>query len=447
MSKYELDLFKLTDDVSRVPTYEVLSMYLTLRKASGSNYECLCPFHNDNGLGNFKVNSELFKCFACGEGGNSIFFVQKYFGLNFVDALMKLALDLNLINQVQYSNFMDRYQKSKNKKDFKPRRVNKRIKKSDDEKLSKLKSDEEISIVYEKLMTYAKLSEEHREHLKDKRYLTDKEIEENEFFSLPMSDEDVLNFMSSIDNPEDELLGVPGFYLEGGKVQLTKTVGLAFPIKNSKGLVVGIQIRKFNNSRAKYVWLTSSFANGLDDSKHLTKGVGNKIRIDITYPEVVKNKSIIITEGKFKALKVAKEVGSIVISVQGVSSWKGVNEEIYNINDQILAKFGKTIDNVFMAFDADMLVNKAVFKQSKKLTKYLNDLDGLQNASIYYLVWNPEEGKGIDDVMNNKGVKSISKFKYDLAEETIAAFFKNEKKDESDFNDFLKLLQEYDKAS
>jgi DNA primase len=54
----------------------------------------LCPFHHDNKPGSFRINTETgaFICFACGaKGGDMISFTMAKHGLDFPDALKKLA--------------------------------------------------------------------------------------------------------------------------------------------------------------------------------------------------------------------------------------------------------------------------------------------------------------------------------------------------------------------
>lgn len=59
----------------------------------------LCPFHADNKAGSFRVNltTGAFKCFACGMAGSDVIaFVMALYGLQFVEALAKLADDWGL---------------------------------------------------------------------------------------------------------------------------------------------------------------------------------------------------------------------------------------------------------------------------------------------------------------------------------------------------------------
>ena len=61
-------------------------------KRSGRNYFGLCPFHHEDSP-SFSVSQDkqIYKCFGCGEAGNSISFVMKTKNFPFMDALKYLA--------------------------------------------------------------------------------------------------------------------------------------------------------------------------------------------------------------------------------------------------------------------------------------------------------------------------------------------------------------------
>ena len=75
----------------RADIYDIVSHYVELRRV-GANYTACCPFHNEN-TPSFVVNParNIFKCFGCGEGGDSIKFIMKIENLNFAEAVEKLA--------------------------------------------------------------------------------------------------------------------------------------------------------------------------------------------------------------------------------------------------------------------------------------------------------------------------------------------------------------------
>lgn len=75
----------------RADIYEIVSQYLELKRA-GANYITHCPFHNENSA-SFIVNPQknIFKCFGCGEAGDSISFIMKIENVNYPEAVEKLA--------------------------------------------------------------------------------------------------------------------------------------------------------------------------------------------------------------------------------------------------------------------------------------------------------------------------------------------------------------------
>lgn len=61
-------------------------------KRGGSEYEALCPFHDDHDP-SLKIDPtrQTYRCFVCNEGGDCFSYVQKLEGLQFRDALEQLA--------------------------------------------------------------------------------------------------------------------------------------------------------------------------------------------------------------------------------------------------------------------------------------------------------------------------------------------------------------------
>ncbi|MEE0889387.1 MAG: DNA primase [Bacteroidales bacterium] len=70
---------------------EVVGSFVELRKR-GVNYIGLCPFHNEK-TPSFNVNPAkgIFKCFGCGEGGDSVAFLMKHEHYTYPEALRWLA--------------------------------------------------------------------------------------------------------------------------------------------------------------------------------------------------------------------------------------------------------------------------------------------------------------------------------------------------------------------
>ncbi len=76
---------------SAVNIVDVIGEYVTLKK-EGKDYKGLCPFHSDNSP-SLTVNAVkgIYKCFACGQGGDVIDFLMRYQKISFEEAMKILA--------------------------------------------------------------------------------------------------------------------------------------------------------------------------------------------------------------------------------------------------------------------------------------------------------------------------------------------------------------------
>lgn len=86
---------------NRLDIVDVVSRYLELKKA-GANFKANCPFHDENSP-SFVVSpsKQIYHCFGCGAGGDSIKFVMEYEKLNYPEAIEKLASEYNV--QLKYT--------------------------------------------------------------------------------------------------------------------------------------------------------------------------------------------------------------------------------------------------------------------------------------------------------------------------------------------------------
>ncbi|TYO98508.1 DNA primase [Geothermobacter ehrlichii] len=80
----------------RVDMVELVGRYVQLRRSGANNFG-LCPFHGEK-TPSFNVNSDRqsFHCFGCGEGGDAIAFLMKIEGLEFKEAVHKLAAEVGI---------------------------------------------------------------------------------------------------------------------------------------------------------------------------------------------------------------------------------------------------------------------------------------------------------------------------------------------------------------
>lgn len=91
-----MSLELLKDRIRETPVSLIIGQLIPLSKR-GSNLEAICPFHGDT-KPSLKVNDAkgMYKCFACGAGGDAIKFVQDFKHLDFLDAMKDIANMLGL---------------------------------------------------------------------------------------------------------------------------------------------------------------------------------------------------------------------------------------------------------------------------------------------------------------------------------------------------------------
>lgn len=86
----------LDEIVARCDIVSVINEYVPLKR-KGSNYQGLCPFHNEK-TPSFSVSpgKQIFHCFGCGKGGNVFRFIMEIEGISFMEAVEKLAKRANV---------------------------------------------------------------------------------------------------------------------------------------------------------------------------------------------------------------------------------------------------------------------------------------------------------------------------------------------------------------
>jgi DNA primase len=87
----------ITDLLNRVDIVDVVGRYVQLKKG-GANFMGLCPFHNEKSP-SFTVSptKQFYHCFGCGAHGTSIGFLIEYSGMGFVDAVKDLSQGVGMV--------------------------------------------------------------------------------------------------------------------------------------------------------------------------------------------------------------------------------------------------------------------------------------------------------------------------------------------------------------
>ncbi len=82
-----------TDEIRRrADIVEVIEQFVALRPAGNNRFKACCPFHDEK-TPSFYVSRDkgFYKCFGCGESGDSFKFLQKIENISFVEAKRQLA--------------------------------------------------------------------------------------------------------------------------------------------------------------------------------------------------------------------------------------------------------------------------------------------------------------------------------------------------------------------
>jgi DNA primase len=125
---------------------ELIGRSVKLRRA-GSNWQGLCPFHNEKSPSfNVRPSTNSYHCFGCGVGGNAFRFVMEHDGLTFMEAVKRLAdaANIRIEEQVWDENA---------EKEAKHRTLLIRV-------------HQEIAVWYHQLLMKSPLAESAREYLK-----------------------------------------------------------------------------------------------------------------------------------------------------------------------------------------------------------------------------------------------------------------------------------------
>lgn len=240
-----------------VDIVDVIGSFIELRKA-GTNYKANCPFHGEK-TPSFVVSpsKQIYHCFGCGAGGDSIKFVMEYEKLSYPEAVEKLA---------SMYNFSLRY--TKGSSDY-----------------------SDAKRVLEAMQAWYVKNLDHNETAK--RYLTDRGISTAsiERFGIGFAPDgtSVMQFLNAAHLPLPKALEA-GVIAKGedGRFYARLAERITFPIFSANGSAVGFGGRTITNHPAKYI---NSPQTRLFNKSRLLYGY------DLAKENIYKNKKLIVCEG------------------------------------------------------------------------------------------------------------------------------------------------------
>ena len=300
---------------ARLDVVDVIGSYIELKKA-GANFKAPCPFHDEK-TASFVVSpsKQIFHCFGCGVGGDSIKFVMEYEKLNYPEALEKLASSYNFT--LSYS----------------------------DNKHSKTDSKvmDQLNEWYQKLLI---TNQKALLYIKD-RGIYESSIEKFGLGYAPSSNETINYIKNQFLNMNEALeAGVVGY--DNGRNFARFIERITFPIHSTNGTLVGFGGRTISGHQAKYV--------NSPETKFF-----NKSRLLYAYHHarvaIYKTKEIIITEGYLDVIMLHQAGFVNAVATLGTA-----------LTTEHLPLLRKGEPKVIMAYDGDKAGRAAALKASKLLS-------------------------------------------------------------------------------
>ncbi len=333
---------------SRLDIVDVVGHYMELKK-NGANWKCVCPFHDDSNPSLVvSPSKQIYHCFSCGAGGDSIKFVMEYEKLTYPETIEKLA---------SMYNFSLDYTSNDGK-----------IK--EDRKLL-----ENINMFFKKNLDHKKEAVEYIQN----RGIGEASVEKFELGYAPSSSEN-LNFLSSNGYTISEAIevGVAGVG-DNGKNYARFIDRITFPIRSASGKIVGFGGRTISGHQAKYV---NSPQTKLFNKSYLLYGY------NFAKDSIYQNKSVIVTEGYLDVIMLHQAGFTNAVATLGTALTK-----------EHIPLISRGNPKVILAYDGDNAGVNAALKASMMLSSV-----GIDGGVILFT-----EGKDPADMVQSGQSDKLSK--------------------------------------
>lgn len=295
---------------------DVISQFLELKK-TGANFKACCPFHGET-TPSFVVSpaKQIYHCFGCGVGGDSIKFVMEYEKLSYPETIEKLA---------SMYNFNLDYEDNAEKKQ--------------DTKIL-----EEVNKYYQKLFVN---NDNVKEYI-HKRGISEFSVEKFEIGYAPVSI-DTINFLKSNHyNLNDAIeLGVIDNGANGLYSRFIERI--TFPIYSISGKLVGFGGRTITGHNAKYV---NSPQTKLFNKSRLLYGY------HLAKEQIYKKNQIIVCEGYLDVIMLHQAGFNTAVATLGTA-----------LTQEHLPLLRRGEPKVILAYDGDKAGLAAAFKASVMLSQ------------------------------------------------------------------------------
>ncbi|WP_418179850.1 DNA primase [Aliarcobacter lanthieri] len=325
---------------------DVVSQFIELKK-SGANFKACCPFHGEE-TPSFVVSpiKQIYHCFGCGVGGDSIKFVMEYEKLSYPESIEKLASMYNF--SLDYDTNIS--------------------KKSDNKIL------EDISNFYKKQL----LSNPNIKEYLESRGVFESYIQKFEI-GYASNSNSTIDFLKSNHYNLNDAIDV-GVISQGDNGLYSRFIDrLMFPIYSINSKLVGFGGRTLTNHGAKYV---NSPQTKLFNKSKLLYGY------HLAKDKIYKNKEIVVCEGYLDVIMLHQAGFNNAVATLGTALTK-----------EHLPLLRRGEPKVILAYDGDKAGLNAAYKASLMLSQ--TNFDG--GVVIF------SDGQDPADMIKNRQIQEVEK--------------------------------------
>jgi DNA primase len=307
----------------RLDAVEIIGESVKLRK-TGKNYIGFCPFHHNTRTPAFVVfpESGTWRCFgACNDGGDMIKFLMQKDGLDFPEALARLAERAGV--------------------ELRPRSEAEDAQQEENERLRSLL--ETLIAFYRSRMLHSQEGKQALEYLK-RRHLTDQTMADFELGYAPNSWDAAINHMSGKNYSLDEMAqaGVVSERDSGGYYDRFRH-RVMIPIRDARGRITGFGARSLEADQLpKYL---NSPQNQLFDKGRILYG------LDKARKEIRKQDQVVIVEGYLDVIGLYQAGFMNAVSPMGTA-----------LNEHHMRTLKRYSRRMVLALDADAAGDKGTLR-------------------------------------------------------------------------------------
>ncbi len=316
-------------------------------KRAGSSYKGLCPFHSEK-TPSFVVSEDkqIFTCFGCNASGDVISFVQRYYNLEFPEALRRLCEE----NGIEYKDSRGR-NSGKNEELYELNRMAARY------FLERISTGDNPGL----------------------RYMTGRGISVDTIkkFGIgyaPDSWDGLLKYMEAGGADRDKLVSLGLLSRKQDRYYDKFRNRVIFPIINARGKVIGFGGRALSPEAAP------KYLNSPESSVFSKKN--NLYGINLSRKEIIKEDRVILVEGYMDVISLYQAGVKNVCASLGTA--------LTSNQSRLISKYTK---NVILSYDSDAAGRNAA----------LRGIDILRTEGLTSKVAHVTEGKDPDEFIKARG--------------------------------------------